>query len=87
MYATLFLLIIFYCFALWLGLYLLQRDWRKGYLRMAGLGLMSYAAALGFRALAIIAPEASSQLPEVMHRFFIYQPAMLWAGGGAASAA
>jgi hypothetical protein len=78
---TLILLVIFYCFALWLGFYLLQRDWRKGYLRMAGLGLVSYAAAMGFRALALVAPENSGHLPENFHQFFIYQPALLWAGG------
>jgi hypothetical protein len=79
--AILLLLIILYCFSLWLGLYLLQRDWRKGYLRMAGLGLVSYAAALGFKALALVVPENSIYLLGLLHQFFIYQPALLWAGG------
>lgn len=77
---TLLLLVIFYCFSLWLGLYLIQRDWRKGYLRMAGLGLCSYAIALGFRALVFIALNDANAL-NLLHQFFIYQPALLWAGG------
>ena len=32
---TLLLLLLLFCFALWLGLYLIQQDWRKGYLRIA----------------------------------------------------
>jgi hypothetical protein len=78
---TLLLLIIFFCLALWLGLYLIQRDWRKGYLRMAGLGLACYAATLGFRALITIAPGEAISIPQFLHQFFIYQPALLWAGG------
>jgi hypothetical protein len=76
---TLLLLVILFCFALWLGMYLIQRDWRKGYLRMAGLGLVSYAIALGFRALlSILSDNATLAL---LYQFFIYQPALLWAGG------
>jgi hypothetical protein len=78
---TLFFLIILFCFAVWLGLYLIQRDWRKGYLRMAGLGLVTYALAIGFRSLVLIAPGDAAFLPDFLHRFFIYQPALLWAGG------
>jgi hypothetical protein len=77
---TLLLLIILYCFAMWLGLYLIQRDWHKGYLRMAGLGLVSYAVALGVRALISIASEDAVALSQI-YQFFIYQPALLWAGG------
>ena len=78
---TLFSLVILFCFSFWLGLYLIQRDWRQGYLRMAGLGLVTYALALGFRALVLIAPGDAAFLPDFLHRFFIYQPALLWAGG------
>ena len=77
---TLLLLITFFCFALWLGLFLIQRDWRKGYLRMAGLGLVSYAIALGFRALISITP-GNGNILVILHQFFIYQSALLWAGG------
>ena len=78
---SLLFLTIFYCFALWLGLYLIRRDWQKGYLRMAGLGLVSYAAALGFQALVLIATGNTAVLLGTLHQFFIYQPALLWAGG------
>lgn len=77
---TLLFLVAFYAFALWLGLYLLQRDWRKGYLRLAGLGLVCYALALGLQGLTLITP-AKAGLPALLHRFLIYQPAILWAGG------
>ena len=77
---TLLLLLLLFCFALWLGLYLIQRDWRKGYLRMAGLGLVSYAIALGFRALISITSN-NGEILVLLYQFFVYQPALLWAGG------
>jgi len=77
---TLILLILLFCFALWLGLYLIQRDWRKGYLRMAGLGLVSYGIALSFRALFLVVAGDGVILTS-LYQFFICQPALFWAGG------
>ena len=77
---TLLLLVILFSFSLWLGLYLLERDWRQGYLRMAGLGLVSYAIALGFRGLLSIIPSDGTILA-LFYQFFLYQPALFWAGG------
>ena len=47
---------------------------------MAGLGLVSYAIALGFRALVLSTPDDATFL-NLLQQFFIYQPALLWAGG------
>ncbi len=48
---------------------------------MAGLGLVSFALALGFRALGLITPSDAANLPNFLQQFFIFQPALLWAGG------
>jgi len=47
---------------------------------MAGLGLVSYAIALGFRALLSIIPGDDGILV-LFYQIFIFQPALLWAGG------
>lgn len=77
---TLLLIVFLFCFALWLGLFLIQRDPRQDYLRMAGLGLVSYAVALGCRGFVTITP-GDETIPAYLYQFFIYQPALLWAGG------
>lgn len=77
----LFLEVIIYALALWLGLYLLARDWQNAALRWAGLGLMGYALAL---ALTIVIDRmglmaAAASLIRLQW-FFLFVPVIFWLG-------
>lgn len=68
-------------FAWWLGLYLLARDPRKPLLRWSGLGLLAYALALGFDALArAAAGDAAAAIFRRLHWLLIFTPALFWCG-------
>jgi len=75
-----FMQISFYSFTLWLGIYLIARDLKSTRLRLAGLGLVSYALAI---AVDFLATQASSQAAEQLlqlHWAMMLFPPTLWAG-------
>lgn len=78
---TLFLQVVAYGLALWLGLYLIERDPRNTALRLAGLGLFSYALALG---VDVLEPRVAGPGPDgALSRFgeaLPFLPALLWSG-------
>ena len=70
-----------YYLSLWLGFYLLGRDIRKKPLRLTGLGLGFYAAAIFLEVLQSISPPPYSEFFWNIPNVFIYLPALLWTGG------
>ncbi|MBL8165211.1 MAG: hypothetical protein JNJ61_24730, partial [Anaerolineae bacterium] len=72
----LLLYVLTFAFALWFGCYLLARDSRKPALRFAGLGLLSYAAALG---LDLLMPYAPGELARWQTPLLLL-PAVFWLG-------
>jgi hypothetical protein len=77
----LFLQIVAYSLALWLGLYLIGRNPAKPPLRYAGLGLVFYALSLATDLLAMQAPTAvSAELLTRLHWPLLFLPAAFWFG-------
>lgn len=68
-----------FAFALWLGLYLIQRDPHKRRLRYSGFGLIAYALALAADSLSPYAgdPSLAASLAQV-NRALIFLPAVFW---------
>ncbi|HEY1012633.1 MAG TPA: hypothetical protein VGE07_08010, partial [Herpetosiphonaceae bacterium] len=65
-----------FCGAWWLGCYLLGRGWGKSALRLAGLGLLSYALGV-----AMIAGAAGGgPLWVAARQAALLLPALCWAG-------
>ena len=75
----LFLEVITYALALWLGLYLLARDWQNAALRWAGVGLVGYAAALAFTIVIDQMSDAAASLIRLQW-FFFFLPVVFWLG-------
>ena len=67
--------------SLWLGFYLLARDVNKPSLRLTGLGLGFYAAAIFFEVLQNTSPLPLRSTFTAIPNVFIYLPALLWTGG------
>jgi len=67
--------------SLWLGFYLLARDLRKPSLRLTGLGLGFYAAAIFLEVLQNTSPLTLRTSFTAVPNVFIYLPALLWTGG------
>ena len=68
-----------FAFALWLGLYLIERDPNKRRLRYSGFGLIAYALALAADTLSTYAsdPALAASLAQV-NRALIFLPAVFW---------
>ena len=75
----LFLEVITYALALWLGLYLLTRDWQNAALRWAGVGLVGYALALAFTIVIDQMSDAAASLIRLQW-FFFFLPVVFWLG-------
>lgn len=76
------LLFVFIIFgiSLWLGLYLIARNPRKKQLVFAGLGLVAYAAALGFDLLGLYAPTPEQGAALLRVRWILLTlPVLFWA--------
>ncbi len=67
-------------FALWLGGYLLRRNPSDGRLRLAGGGLIAYAAALALGLLTLTLPAAASTLVARLAMTAQLLPALFWIG-------
>ena len=74
---TLFELAI-YVLALWLGLYLINRDVRQPRLLLAGLGLVFYAVALAATILLPLVPKETFDFLLAVQRPFLFLPALCW---------
>jgi len=73
--------IFVYAVSLWFGLYLLARNPADSRLRNTGLGLISYAVALGFDLAAIYATSSTSAtLLSRAHWGILFLPPIFWAG-------
>jgi len=83
MWLTLVSLVLF-AVALWLGLYLLARDFRKAHLLWSGLGLAAYALAIAAYSLQLAAN--GSIVWARIHTALLMWPACLWLGSVAALA-
>lgn len=66
-------------FALWLGSYLISRNWRSGRLLLAGLGLISYALGLGVELVRPFLEPPAQQIALQWQRPFLALPAICWA--------
>lgn len=77
--ASLVLGILAFSFTLWLGAYLITRNPRSPKLSLAGMGLITYALALGTDMLAQYAatPLAVANLSR-LHWLLVFTPAMTW---------
>ena len=67
-----------YTLALWLGLYLINRNIRQPRLLLAGLGLVCYAVALATTILLSNSPEDASPYLVAVQRPFLFLPAICW---------
>jgi hypothetical protein len=76
----LFVALLTFAGAWWLGLYLLARDPRKPLLRRTALGLVSYALALAADLLRRAAPAHWQAPLEHAHTLLVFLPALLWGG-------
>ncbi len=72
--------IFVYAFTLWLGLYLLNRDWSSGRMRLAGLGLVVYSLALGADLLAVQTSAPLGDSYARIHWALLVLPPVFWAG-------
>lgn len=54
------MIVLIYSFTLWLGVYLLRRNWQKPVMRYAGLGLITYAVGM---VLVTVLPRTDLHLP------------------------
>jgi hypothetical protein len=72
--------VAFYTFTLWLGVYLIARDLTSARLRWAGLGLVSYALAIGLDLLATQAVGPAKDLLLRLHWAAMIFPPTLWTG-------
>lgn len=73
--------LIAYTLALWLGLYLLARDWRKPTLSLTGLGLLAYSLGLALDSLQNVAPDTATALELVRLRWLLlFLPSLCWFG-------
>lgn len=76
-----FLSVLTYAFALWLGLYLLARNLASRRLRYAGLGIVAYALSLATDLLAARAPDAAlAGWLLRLHAPLLFLPALFWVG-------
>lgn len=75
-----FLYVSFYSFTLWLGIYLIARDLKSPQLHLAGLGLVSYALAIGLDFLAAQASGRAAEQLLQLHWALMLFPPTLWAG-------
>jgi hypothetical protein len=71
---------VVYALALWLGLYLLNRDASNHALRLSGLGLIGYALTLGLDLLSQVASAPTAPMLQVLTRVIIFIPACCWVG-------
>ena len=68
-----------FSFALWLGLYLINRNILDSRLRLAGAGLVAYAAALALEILSVVADTPTMQESLLKwQRPFLFIPALCW---------
>lgn len=63
---------LFFGITLWLGLYLINRDFSNPRLRFAGLGLLSFALGWGFDILASHTPGRALQLAQYYWPLFLF---------------
>ncbi|MEK6222530.1 MAG: hypothetical protein N2D54_09825, partial [Chloroflexota bacterium] len=75
---TLFFQILTFSITVWLGLYLLARDYSKTVLRLSGFGLISYSLAIAFQSLIPLVSQTTQLI--FLKTIFIYFPAVLWTG-------
>lgn len=73
--------VIVYCLVIWLGAYLLKRNYSKIQLRLMGLGLLAYGAALAIGSWLPFVPENLLTAATQVQQFIIYFPAIIWIGG------
>ncbi len=77
----LFVEVMAYALALWLGLYLLARDWQNAALRWGGVGLVGYALALALTLVIDRLGSAAATLTLIRWQwFFLFVPAVFWLG-------
>lgn len=72
--------VVSFSFALWLGLYLLARDFSKASLRFAGLGLLMYAVSLGANVLLAYQSDLSNDTLLRVRWGTLLLPATYWLG-------
>lgn len=77
--SSLWLEIITFGLALWLGLYLLSRNPAKLTLCFTGFGLIAYALGLAFNLLSQLAPSALASLYVRLQWLFLLLPGLCWA--------
>jgi hypothetical protein len=70
---------LFFGITLWLGLYLINRDFSNPRLRFAGLGLLSFALGWGFDILASHTSGHAHQLAQYYWPLFVF-PSLSWTG-------
>jgi hypothetical protein len=72
---------LFFGFTLWLGLYLINRDFSNTHLRFAGLGLLSFALGWGCSILKSYAPTPAfaTTLANISWPLFVF-PSLFWTG-------
>lgn len=75
-----FLQVAFFTITFWLGVYLIARDMTSARLRWAGLGLVSYAIAIGLDLLALQAPGPTKNLLFRLHWAAMVFPPVFWTG-------
>lgn len=80
----LLLQLLLYTLTLWLGLYLIQRDWRDGRLLWTGLGLLFYAGAIAVLIVRLmdganLSGERAALFP-IHYRWLLALPALCWSG-------
>ncbi len=70
---------LFFGITLWLGFYLINRDFSNPRLRFAGLGLLSFALAWGLDILTSHTPGHTLQLAQYYWPLFVF-PSLFWTG-------
>jgi hypothetical protein len=70
---------LFFGITLWLGFYLINRDFSNPRLRFAGLGLLSFALAWGLDILSSHTPGHTLQLAQYYWPLFVF-PSLFWTG-------
>ncbi|MEM8530241.1 MAG: hypothetical protein AAGF95_05315 [Chloroflexota bacterium] len=76
--SALWLEIVTFGLALWLGFYLLSRNPAKLALRFTSFGLIAYALGLAFNLLSQLAPPAIASLYVRLQWFFLLLPGLCW---------
>lgn len=72
--------VVIYGIALWLGVYLINRNPAKPRLLLTGLGLMTYSVSLALDLLAGYAKEGTVSILLNLHILMVYLPPVLWSG-------